>query len=91
MTRTTICISGMRCAMCEAHISEAVRNAFPVKKIKVSRRKGTAVIFSEAPLDGEKLRGISQHAGYIVQYITEENAADRSLFHRIRSGLPDPD
>ena len=91
MTRTTICISGMGCAMCEAHISEAVRNVFPVKNIKVSRRKGTAVILSETPLDGEKLREIIQRAGYIVQYIAEETVANRGFFHRVRCGLSDPD
>ena len=84
MTRTIICISGMGCAMCEAHISEAVRNAFKVKKIKVSRRKGTAVVLSETSLDEERLRGIIRQVGYVVRYITEETVADRDFFHRIR-------
>ena len=43
-------------------ISEAVRNAFKVKKIKVSRRKGTAVVLSETSLDEERLRGIIRQA-----------------------------
>ena len=91
MTRTKIGISGMGCAMCEAHISEAVRNAFTVKKIKVSRGKGMAIILSETSLDGEKLRGIIQQAGYVVQYVSEETVADRRFFHRIRNGLSDSD
>ena len=30
MIRTTIKVSGMACSMCEAHINDAVRGAFPV-------------------------------------------------------------
>ena len=33
MIKTTVKISGMACAMCEAHINDAVRGAFPVKKV----------------------------------------------------------
>ncbi len=51
MIKTTIKITGMACTMCEAHINEAVRNAFSVKKMKSSHSKGEAVILSEEPLD----------------------------------------
>ena len=83
MIRTTIGISGMACGMCEAHISEAVRNAFSVKKAAVSRKKGTAVILSEVPLDSEKLRGVIQQAGYVIRYITEEDCEDGGLLRRL--------
>lgn len=32
MVKITMEIEGMACAMCEAHINDAVRKAFPVKK-----------------------------------------------------------
>ncbi len=32
MVRITLGIDGMACGMCEAHINEAVRNAFREKK-----------------------------------------------------------
>ena len=32
MVKITVGIEGMACGMCEAHINEAVRNAFQVKK-----------------------------------------------------------
>ena len=32
MVEITVGIEGMACGMCEAHINEAVRNAFQVKK-----------------------------------------------------------
>ena len=51
MIKTTIKITGMACTMCEAHINEAVRNAFSVKKVKSSHSKGETVILSEESLD----------------------------------------
>ena len=62
MIKTTIKITGMACTMCEAHINEAVRNAFSVKKVKSSHSKGEAVILSEEPLDEAVLRkALSRH------------------------------
>ena len=34
MIQTTVKVSGMACSMCEAHINDAVRRVFSVKKIK---------------------------------------------------------
>ena len=64
MIRTTVRIAGMVCGMCEAHINDAIRNAFTVKKITSSRIKGEAIILSEAPPDTEKLKQIITSAGY---------------------------
>ena len=33
MIQTTVKVSGMACSMCEAHINDAVRGAFPVEKV----------------------------------------------------------
>ena len=71
MVKTTVSISGMICGMCEAHVNDAVRAAFPVKKVRSSRSKGETVILSEAPLDKEKLRQTIAGAGYIVLSINE--------------------
>ena len=40
MTRTTVQVSGMACGMCEAHVNDAVRSAFRVKKVNSSRARG---------------------------------------------------
>ena len=58
MTRTTVQISGMICGMCEAHVNDAVRAAFQVKKVSSSRNRGETVIESEEPLDHDKLRQV---------------------------------
>ena len=34
MIKTTVKIDGMACSMCEAHINDAIRKAFPVKKVR---------------------------------------------------------
>ena len=51
MTKTTLKIDGMMCGMCEAHINDAIRGAFPVKKVSASHSKGEAVVITEVPLD----------------------------------------
>ena len=47
MMQTTVKVSGMACSMCESHINDAVRRAFPVKKVTSSHGKGETVILSE--------------------------------------------
>ena len=47
MVKITVGIDGMACGMCEAHINEAVRNAFPVKKVTSSHTRKETVILAE--------------------------------------------
>ena len=47
MFRTVVKIDGMMCGMCEAHINDAIRRNFNVKKVKSSHSKGETVIESE--------------------------------------------
>ena len=44
MTQITLKIDGMQCGMCESHMNDAVRAAFPVKKVTSSHSKGETVI-----------------------------------------------
>lgn len=39
MWKYTIQVNGMMCGMCESHVNDAVRKAFPVKKVTSSRSK----------------------------------------------------
>lgn len=80
MVRTTVKISGMICGMCEAHINDAIRASFPVKKVVSSRRKGETVILSEAPVDPDKLRQVINAAGYIMLSASTEEEARRRFF-----------
>ena len=57
MIETIVKVDGMMCGMCESHVNEAVRKAFPeAKKVTSSQAKGQTVIHSEQPLDEQKLR-----------------------------------
>ena len=66
MIRTILKIDGMACSMCEAHVSEAIRRATPVKKVTASHKKGTAEILSAAELDENALRAAVEATGYRV-------------------------
>lgn len=46
MVRITVGIEGMACGMYEAHINEAVRNTFRVKKVTSSHTKKQTVILA---------------------------------------------
>ena len=80
MIRTALKISGMMCGMCEAHINDVIRAAFPVKKVSSSRAKGETVILSEAPLDAEKLRQAVSAAGFRVVSVSEETVEKKGVF-----------
>ena len=83
MIRTTVQVSGMACGMCEAHVNDAVRSAFPVKKVRSSRARGETVIESETPLDQEKLRQVISNTGYLMLSASEEEMTKRSLIRSI--------
>ena len=67
MIQTTVEVGGMACSMCEAHINDTVRNAFPVDKVSSSHAKGKTVILSKEPLDENALRaGKVLHSEYFA-------------------------
>ena len=72
MIRITVRVSGMMCGMCEAHIINAVRTAFRVRKVTSSRKKGETVILSDGPADMEKLRKVIGETGHVVLSAREE-------------------
>ena len=66
MFQTTVGVDGMMCGMCEAHVNDAVRKAFPVKKVTSSHSKGQTVILSEQALDEQAVRDAIGATGYTV-------------------------
>ncbi len=66
MIETKLTIEGMACSMCEAHINDAIRKNFQVKRVKSNRRKKTCVIKSLEPLDEEAVRRVIADLGYEV-------------------------
>lgn len=64
MITTTLGIEGMACSMCEAHINDAIRRNFRVRRVKSSRRKKTCVVVSDEPLDEVRVRAVLLELGY---------------------------
>ena len=82
MIRYTIAVEGMACSMCEAHINDAVRKAFPVKKVTSSRSKKETTVLTETELDEDALRAAIFATGYEVGEIRKEPWAKKGLFGR---------
>ena len=81
MIKTIVSVDGMVCGMCEAHINDAIRTAFPVKKVSSSHTKKETVILSEESLDQEAVKRAITGAGYTPLSVTEEVAEKKGLFH----------
>ena len=81
MIQTTVEVGGMACSMCEAHINDAVRSAFPVDKVSSSHAKGKTVILSKEPLDENALRAAIDATGYTAGEIHAETYEKKGLFH----------
>lgn len=82
MLETMVKIEGMMCGMCEAHINDAIRNAFPVKKVRASRKKGLAVILSEQPIDLAALKTVIEKTDYQVLDAETHITEPKGLFCR---------
>lgn len=84
MVKITVDVEGMACGMCEAHVNDAVRQNFSVKKVTSSHSKGKTEILAENPIEDEKLKEVIGKSGYTVTGIHTESYEKKgfSLFHR---------
>ncbi len=81
MYQITLKIDGMACSMCESHVNDAVRAAYPVKKVTSSHSKGQTVILSQEPLPQEGLKAAIEKTGYRVLEYTCAPYEKKGLFH----------
>lgn len=84
MLKITVGIEGMACGMCEAHINDAVRNAFPVKKVTSSHTRKQAVILAENAIPEQELKDVVAKAGYDVVSVSSEPYEKKGLFSAFR-------
>lgn len=84
MVKITVNIDGMSCGMCEAHINDAVRNAFTVKKVTSSHTKKETVILAEREIPEPELRKVIEKAGYDVISVSREPYEKKGLFGAMR-------
>ena len=82
MLKITVQVDGMMCGMCEAHVNDAVRKAFPVKKVTSSHSKGQTIILTEQDIEGTALRAAIGSTGYEVKTVTKEPYKRRGRFHK---------
>ncbi len=82
MTKITVKVDGMMCGMCESHVNDAIRRAFPVKKVTSSHKKGETVILTENDIDEDALRSAIGATGYEVKAVSKEPYEKKGLFHR---------
>ena len=84
MVKITLAIEGMACGMCEAHINEAVRNAFQVKKVSSSHAKKQTVIIAEKDIPEQELKDVIVKAGYDAVSVSSEPYEKKGLFSAFR-------
>ena len=72
MIKTVVHIEGMMCAMCEAHMTDAIKSEFKPKKVVSSHEKNVSVVLSDTELDRAKLEKTVTDAGYKLISVTSE-------------------
>lgn len=82
MIQITVQVDDMMCGMCESHINEAIRKAFPVKKVTSSHSKHQTVILTEQPIDEQALRDVVGQTGYTVGEVEAKPYEKKGLFGR---------
>ena len=83
MEKITVKIDGMMCGMCEAHIADTIRTAFPeARKVKASRARGAATFLTESGIDEAKLKKAVEDTGYTFVSVSSEPYKKRGLFGR---------
>lgn len=85
MVKITVNVEGMACQMCEAHINDTVRKAFPIKKVTSSHRKGMTEIVAEEAISESALREAIGATGYQVTGIKSE-PFEKKGFHLFGRG-----
>ncbi|MBQ7153199.1 MAG: heavy-metal-associated domain-containing protein [Clostridia bacterium] len=83
MIKVTVKIEGMMCGMCEAHICDTIRRAFPdAKKVSASRKHGEASFLTESRIDEEALKKAIADTGYTFVSVLSEEYKKHGLFGR---------
>ena len=82
MVKTTLAIDGMACGMCEAHINDAIRRTFSVKKVSSSHRTGRTEIIASEAIDEAALRSAVDATGYRVLSMQTEPYEKKGFFKK---------
>ena len=81
MIKNTVKIDGMMCGMCENHVNDAIRKAFPdAKKVSASRKDGEAVFLTEGEINPDTIKTAVEETGYTFVSFNSEPYKKRGLF-----------
>lgn len=72
MIKITLKIEGMACSMCEAHMNDAIRKMFSVKKVTSSHSKCRTEIITNEEITEEELKKIVESLGYTLVSMKSE-------------------
>ena len=81
MQKITVKVDGMQCGMCEAHVNDAVRAAFPVKKVTSSHSKKETVIITDTDIPEEKIKEVIKNSGYDFQHSANKQNILRKIIY----------
>lgn len=80
MFKITLKVEGMACGMCEAHVNDALRRAFSLKKVRSSHKKGITEMICEEQLDAAAIEAALQESGYRITDVSCEPYVKKGLF-----------
>lgn len=80
MIKIIVSVDGMMCGMCENHVNDSVRRAFPVKKVTSSHSKGQTVIVTEKDIEDSIIEDVINKTGYTMTGIRREPFEKKGLF-----------
>ncbi len=84
MFKITVGVEGMACGMCEAHVNDAVRSAFSVKKVNSSHTKKETVIITESDISESELTDVITKTGYEVVSVEKQPYESKGFFASLR-------
>lgn len=74
----------MACGMCESHINDAIRNAFPVDSVSSSRSKKETDIIAKEPIGEDRVRKVIEQTGYqVTSYKVEPYEKKKGFLARL--------
>ncbi len=81
MYKITLGVEGMMCGHCEAHVCDAIRNSFKVKKVSASHTDGKVEIISEESIDkGQALMALKPTGYKLTSFAIEPYEQKKGLF-----------
>ena len=77
-------VDGMKCGMCEAHVNDAIRKNFKVKKVESSHSRSQTVILSEEEIAQDKINSVIAETGYKVTSFSVKPYEKKGFFARFK-------